>query len=325
MRRQIDGVVSYTDVVLAVHGGAGVLRKDVISDADQEQYLFHLAAALEAGYKKLTGGATAIDAVESAVRYLEDCPLFNAGKGAVLNELGKAELDAAVMDGKTRAAGAIACVKTVKNPVAAARAVMEKTEHVLLVGPGADQFAKETGLEIVDPQYFWTEKQQHRLEEEKQKSQKPHAHHVAPSPAPALSKYGTVGAVAVDAQKNLAAATSTGGTTNKKYGRVGDSPIIGSGTYADNETCAVSCTGHGEFFMRWVAGYDVSALIKYAKMSVVSAAELVINKTLKSVGGSGGLIALDADGNCALPFNSEGMFRGCVTKSGDIHVAIFGD
>lgn len=327
MRRQIDGVVSYTDVVLAVHGGAGVLRKDVITDTDEEQYLFHLAAALEAGYKKLTGGSTAIDAVEASVRYLEDCPLFNAGKGAVLNELGKAELDAAIMDGKTRAAGSIACVKTIKNPVTAARAVMEKTEHVLLVGPGAEEFAKDTGLEIVDPQYFWTEKQQLRLEEEQRnlQQQKKQQAQVAPMHAPVMSKYGTVGAVALDAQKNLAAATSTGGTTNKKYGRVGDSPVIGSGTYADNETCAISCTGHGEFFMRWVAGYDVSALIKYAKMNVVSAADLVINKTLRSVGGSGGLIALDANGNCALPFNTEGMFRGCVTKSGDIHVAIFAD
>lgn len=327
MRRQIDGVVSYTDVVLAVHGGAGVLRKEVITAADEEQFLFHLAAALEAGYKKLTAGSTAIDAVEASVRYLEDCPLFNAGKGAVLNELGKAELDAAIMDGKTRAAGSIACVKSIKNPVSAARAVMEKTDHVLLVGPGAEEFAKDAGLEIVDPQYFWTEKQQLRLEEEQQKlqQQKKQQAQVAPMHAPVLSKYGTVGAVALDAQKNLAAATSTGGTTNKKYGRVGDSPVIGSGTYADNETCAVSCTGHGEFFMRWVAGYDVSALIKYAKMNVVTAADLVINKTLRSVGGSGGLIALDANGNCALPFNTEGMFRGCVTKSGDIHVAIFAD
>jgi L-asparaginase / beta-aspartyl-peptidase len=325
MRKEVDGVVSYSDVVLAVHGGAGVLRQDVISDADQEQYLFHLAAALEAGYKKLTSGATSLDAVEAAVRYLEDCPLFNAGKGAVLNELGKAELDSAIMDGRTHAAGAVAGIKTVKNPVGAARAVMEKSEHVLLVGAGADQFAQERGLEIVDPSYFWTEKQQKRLEEVKKEAQQKAPQSHSPMHMPVLSKYGTVGAVAVDAQKNLAAATSTGGTTNKKYGRVGDSPLVGAGTYADNDTCAVSATGHGEYFIRWVAAYDVSALMKYAKLGLVQAADLVINKTLKSVGGSGGLIALDAAGNCALPFNSEGMFRGCVTKSGDIHVAIFGD
>lgn len=315
-------------MVLAIHGGAGVLRRDVITEADQEQYLFHLAAALEAGYKRLSRGGDALDAVESAVRYLEDCPLFNAGRGAVLNEVGKVELDSAIMDGKTRAAGAVAGVRTVKNPITAARAVMEKTNHVLLISDGADQFAKEVGLDIVDNQYFWTERRQKLLDEAKQeaKGKKGYQIDFSPmhaAPTPAISKYGTVGAVAVDADKNLAAGTSTGGTTNKKYGRVGDTPIIGSGTFADNDTCAVSCTGHGEFFIRWVAAHEVSSLIKYANKTVVEAAHEVINSTLKRVGGSGGLITLDAQGNCALPFNSEGMFRGCVTKSGDIHVAIF--
>lgn len=330
MRTEKNGIVSYTDVVLAIHGGAGVLRRDVITEADQEQYLFHLAAALEAGYKKLNRGAPALDAVETAVRYLEDCPLFNAGKGAVLNEQGRFELDAAIMDGKTRAAGAVAGVRTVKNPITLARAVMEKTNHVLLIADGADQFAKDAGVEIVDNQYFWTERRQKLLDEAKQEAKTKKGYQIDFSPmhappTPAISKYGTVGAVAVDTHKNLAAGTSTGGTTNKKYGRVGDSPIIGAGTFADNDTCAVSCTGHGEFFIRWSAAHEVSSLLRYAKKDVVEAANEVINNTLKTVGGSGGLIAMDAQGNCTLPFNTEGMFRGCVTRSGDIHVAIFGE
>lgn len=316
---------SYSDVVLAIHGGAGVLHRDVIGKEGEQEYLSHLTAALQVGYKTLSKGSSAIDAVEATVRYLEDCPLFNAGKGAVLNETGDAELDAAIMDGRTRAAGAVACIKTAKNPVSAARAVMERSEHVLLAGKGADEFARGMGLEIVDPKYFCTDRQLKKLQELHEQKQQiaPKGHQ--PNKAPALSKHGTVGAVAVDANRNLAAATSTGGTINKLLGRVGDSPMIGAGTYAENSTAAVSATGHGEYFIRWVAAYDVCALMKYAKLNLAEAANRVIHDTLATVNGSGGLIALDAAGNCALPFNTEGMFRGCVTKSGDIHVAIFGD
>jgi beta-aspartyl-peptidase (threonine type) len=324
MTQPLSNRETYSDIVLAVHGGAGVLSEEVISQADQEQYFFHLAAALDAGYKSLQRTQSALDGVETAVRYLEDCPLFNAGKGAVLNENGEAELDSAIMDGRTRAAGAIACVKRVRNPITCARAVMERTEHVLLAGEGADEFAVEAGLEIVDPHYFWTERRSKELEKLHQQLHKerqvPQVH--APN-SPTVSKYGTVGAVALDAEGNLAAATSTGGMLNKKFGRIGDSPVLGAGTYADNEAAAISCTGHGEFFIRWVAAYEVCALMKYKKLSLSDAAHQVINETLANVKGSGGLIALDAQGNCALPFNSEGMFRGCVTRSGEIKVAIF--
>lgn len=316
---------TFTDIVLAIHGGAGVLRREVINRDAEQQYLFHLASALEAGYKLLSRGRTALDGVEAAVRYLEDCPLFNAGKGSVLNEQGVAELDAAIMDGRTRAAGAVASVTCIRNPILAARAVMERSEHVLLAGQGAEEFADNMGLEKVDPSYFITERQAEQLNEHRrqQKLDAPRGHQ--PNHAPVLSKYGTVGAVAVDSERNLAAATSTGGTINKLRGRIGDSPLIGAGTYAENDTCAVSGTGHGEYFIRWVAAYDVSALMKYARLTLQEAANQVIHETLQPVNGQGGLIAIDADGNCALPYNSEGMFRGCVTKSGDIHVAIFSD
>ncbi len=313
---------SFSDVVLAIHGGAQVLRRDVMSGEVEQRYLFHLAAALETGFKVLQKGGSAVDGVESAVRYLEDCPVFNSGKGAVLNINGHVELDAAIMDGRTKAAGSVACIRTVKNPISAARAVMEKSEHVLLAGPGADEFAQECGLEIVDAEYFHTDHQQQKLQEfQKAQQQAPQA--FAAQSLPVLSKYGTVGAVALDKDHNLAAATSTGGIINKLRGRIGDSPLIGAGTYADNETCAVSATGHGEFFIRWVAAYDISAMMKYAGLDVVVAADKVINEKLKQVNGSGGVIALDAHGTCALPFNSEGMFRGCVTSNGDIRVFIF--
>lgn len=317
---------TYTDIVLAIHGGAGVLRKEVISETDAEEYLKHLTAALQSGYSVLRGegriGGSALDAVEAAVSYLEDCPLFNAGRGCVLNEEGEPELDAAIMDGATKSAGAVACVKTVRNPITAARAVMEQSQHVLLAGTGADEFAKECDLQIVSPEYFRTERQTKALE--RSKKEEASRNGISPNRMPALSKHGTVGAVAVDAGRNLAAATSTGGTINKLNGRIGDSPLIGAGTYAENATCAVSATGHGEYFMRWVAAYEVSALMKYAGLDLHHAANRVINETLKSVGGEGGLIALDAQGNCALPFNTEGMFRGCITRDGRAHVAIFG-
>jgi len=314
---------TFSDIVLAVHGGAGLLSRDDISADSEKQYIKHLQNALKAGYALLKKGKSSLDAVEASVRYLEDCPLFNAGRGAVFTCDGKNELDASIMDGKTLSAGAVAAVHTVKNPISAARAVMEQTEHVLLAGKGAERFAKTSGLEIVDPSYFYTEERWQQLQRMRRSRKK------EVEERPVLQrgsrKYGTVGAVALDRRGNLAAATSTGGTMNKRFGRVGDSPIIGAGTYADNATCAVSSTGHGEYFIRAVAAYDVCALMKYKKMSLSKAAEHVVHETLLKLGGSGGLIAIDAKGNCALPFNSAGMFRGCVTADGNLYAAIYGE
>ena len=334
---------SFKNIALAVHGGAGVMSRSSMSEADEKRYLKHLEGALKAGYKALREHGSSLDAVEEAVRYLEDCPIFNAGKGAVFTHEGKNELDAAIMDGCDCMAGAVAAVTNIKNPITAARAVMEQSPHVLLVGKGAEQFARQFGLEMTDPAYFHTAHQWKHLQQVlAEAAEDEHAVRVAAripvngkstskskpankrTPA-ALKKFGTVGAVAVDEDGHLAAATSTGGTVNKQYGRVGDSPLIGSGTYADNHTCAVSTTGHGEFFMRYVAAYDVSALMKYAKMSLPDAAIHVVHDTLLQAGGEGGLIAIDRKGNCALPFNSPGMFRGCISKKGELHLGIYGD
>jgi L-asparaginase / beta-aspartyl-peptidase len=327
---------TFADVVIAVHGGAGEVNRRNINEVGEREYVKHLQEALKAGFELVKKGKSALDAVETAVRYLEDCPLFNAGHGAVFTCDGKNELDAAIMDGKNRAAGAVASVHTLKNPISAARAVMEKTEHVLLVGKGAERFASAAGLEIVEPSYFRTEKRWQQWQDIVTNS------HNGKEERPVLEfaigdeeegtaelepsrKHGTVGAVALDKKGNLAAATSTGGMVNKRYGRVGDSPIIGAGTYADNATCAISATGHGEYFMRAVAAYEVAALMKYKRLSLARAAQAVVGETLVEMGGSGGLIALDAAGNCAIPFNTDGMFRGCVTRSGTVYAAIFGE
>lgn len=305
----------FTRIVLAIHGGAGVMSREKMSKAEEQEHLESLSDALRAGYEKLQESGNSLDAVEAAVRYLEDCPLFNAGRGAVFNHDGRIDLDAAIMDGATRRAGAVAAVRTICNPVSAARAVMEKSPHVMLIGQGAEDFADTVGLKLVNPEYFVTPKQMREYEEALDTERQGRA--VTPK------KLGTVGAVARDADGNLAAATSTGGTLNKRWGRVGDSPIIGAGTYAENDTCAVSGTGHGEYFMRLVVAHDVSSRIKYRGDSLLKAARGVIHEALTGLGGEGGLIALDARGHCALPFNSEGMYRGCVTADGDIHVAIF--
>jgi beta-aspartyl-peptidase (threonine type) len=250
------------------------------------------------------------------IKIFEDSPLFNAGKGAVFNDEGKNELDAAIMDGKTIKAGAVAGVTTVKNPITAARAVMEKTNHVMLTGAGADKFAKEAGLVIVDPSYFFDQKRWDQYLKGKNKSN-------GKDTNPINTKHGTVGAVALDIYGNLAAGTSTGGLSNKKYGRVGDSPIIGAGTYANNKTCAVSCTGTGEYFIRNVVAYDMSALMEYKGYSVQKAADYIINEKLKAQGGDGGLIALDAAGNFTMTFNTEGMFRGYANSNGEVKVMMF--
>ncbi|MGE8655308.1 MAG: isoaspartyl peptidase/L-asparaginase family protein [Achromobacter sp.] len=308
--------------VIAIHGGAGAMSRAAMSPEKEQEYLSALESILTAGQAVLARGGSALDAVTEAVRLLEDCPLFNAGHGAVFTSAGTHELDAAIMDGATLRSGAIANVHCVRNPVLAARAVMETSKHVLFVGEGAEAFARDAGLEIVDPSYFSTEaRREQLLRVQRETPEAAVLDHdgqamVArgqPAPADPLDadkKFGTVGAVAVDAQGNLAAATSTGGITNKQVGRVGDAPLIGAGTYASNQTCAVSTTGTGEMFIRMVAAYDVAAQMEYCGASLETAANRVVMEKLPTIGGKGGLVAVDAQGNVALPFNTEGMYRG---------------
>lgn len=296
------------DVVLAIHGGTGVARKDLTPEKEK-QVRAALQASLTAGWERLRKGGTALDAVETAVLVLEDSPHFNAGKGAVFTFDGKNELDASIMDGKLRRAGAVAGLQTVKNPVRAARAVMEKSEHVFLVGTGADAFAKAQGLEIVDPSYFRTDERWKELEAKRKKK----------------GEWGTVGAVALDGAGNLAAATSTGGMTGKRWGRVGDSPIVGAGTWAENETCAVSATGHGEYFIRIGVAHDIAARLRYAKQTLGTAVEAVIQDTLKKMGGEGGVVSLDPQGHYASSHHSDGLYRGWITKEGTAQVRLYRD
>jgi beta-aspartyl-peptidase (threonine type) len=291
-----DKKPSSPEYVLVIHGGAGTMDKKDFTAELEKAYLDKLTEALDTGGTILERGGTALDAVMACVVLLEDSPLFNAGKGAVFSEIGENEMDAAIMNGKDLSAGAVAGVRTIKNPILAARKVMEESNHVLLVKDGAEKFASEHGVEIVDPSYFFEERRWDAL----MKAQ----------------KHGTVGAVALDKSGNLAAATSTGGMTNKMTGRVGDSPIIGAGTYANNKTCAVSATGHGEYFMRYTVAHDISALMEYRNMTLTDAAyEVVFNKLLP-VGGTGGVIAVDKDGNYSMTFNTSGMFRGVSTSTG---------
>jgi len=301
-------------ITLIIHGGAGNISRTNGTPEKEKAYQEGLQAALAAGYAVLEKGGTSLDAVETAVRIMEDSPLFNAGRGAVFTADGRNELDAAIMDGATLKAGSVAGVSTIKNPVTAARAVMEQSEHVMLIGNGAEKFAQEKKLEIVSPEYFYTEPRFKQLQKirETEKPQLDHHSDTTGSTLPIISegkKFGTVGAVALDKFGNLAAATSTGGMTNKRYGRVGDVPIIGAGTYANNQTCAVSATGHGEYFIRYTVAHDVSALMAYKGKTVGKAAEKVVMEKLVKAGGEGGLIALDQKGNMAMPFNSGGMFR----------------
>jgi len=303
--------------VLVIHGGAGVIARDVTPEREKAVRAA-LQRALESGYAQLKAGKPALDAVTAAITILEDDPLFNAGKGAVFNHDGKNELDAAIMDGSTLRAGSIANVHRVKNPILLARAVMEQSPHVMMVGDGAEQFAKSVGIELVAPGYFHTDERwrqlQSALKEEREKT-------VAPAKAP---HHGTVGAVALDTQGHLAAGTSTGGMTNKRYGRVGDSPIIGAGTYA-NAKCAVSATGWGEYYIRANAAHDICARVEYGGKPLAQAAKEVVMDVIPKLGGDGGVIALDADGNFAMPFNTEGMYRGWIDKNGKIHIAIFAE
>lgn len=323
-----DDSIHQDKYVMVIHGGAGTILKKNMTPQKEAAYKAGLEAALQAGYKAIQSGKSSLDAVEAAIRVLEDNPLFNAGKGAVFTHDGRNEMDAAIMNGRTLEAGSVAGVSTIRNPITAARAVMEKSEHVMLTGRGAEQFAKEAGLEIVDPSYFRTQERwkglQKALREDSIRSKLDHSY----QPAGKLgvenidNKFGTVGAVALDKAGNLAAGTSTGGMTNKKYGRVGDAPIIGAGTYANNSTVAISCTGWGEFFIRSVVAHDLSALMEYKGLTVQEAGKAVIAK-VGTLGGNGGLIALDKEGHAALPFNTEGMYRGMVTADGKITIEIY--
>jgi len=301
---------------LVIHGGAGNITPANLPAEKASEFNAKLTEVLRHGDSILKAGGTSLDAVESCVRMMEDCPLFNAGKGAVFNAEGKNEMDAAIMDGETGLAGAVAGVTTIRNPITAARAVMGKSNHVMLSGKGAETFASEQGLEIVSPDYFFTQSRWDAYLKAKAN---------ADSMDNMDKKHGTVGCMAVDKYGNLAAATSTGGMTLKKYGRIGDTPVIGAGTYADNNTCAVSATGHGEFFIRNVVAYDVAAIMKYKGSTLAEAANEVVMIKLKNQGGIGGIIAVDKNGNIAMPFNTSGMFRGFVKSDGEIKVKMFSE
>jgi beta-aspartyl-peptidase (threonine type) len=302
-------------IAIAIHGGAGTILQSTMTAAKEKKYKTALQQAVRAGYQVLSKGGTSLDAVEKAVQMLENCPLFNAGKGSVFNSNGTHEMDAAIMEGKELRAGAVCGVTGIKNPVSLAKQVMLKTEHVLLMGDGALQFAKDIGANIQPEKYFYNTFRYNQWQDIKGTNQIALDH--------TEKKFGTVGAVALDSFGTLAAATSTGGMTNKKYGRIGDSPIIGAGTYANNSTCAISCTGHGEWFIKKVVAYDIACLMEYKNMSLAAACKEVVNKKLIAIGGEGGLIAIDKKGNIALPFNSQGMYRACIDVHGTEKVLIY--
>ncbi|MBC8753050.1 isoaspartyl peptidase/L-asparaginase [Kordia sp. YSTF-M3] len=305
-------------ISIAIHGGAGTLVKGMMTPELETQYKAALQKALDAGYALLAEGKSAVEAVEKAVILLEDSHLFNAGKGSVFTAVGTHEMDAAIMEGKTLNAGAVSLITGIKNPVSLARDVMDKSEHVFMAGEGAMHFAKIHGYALEDPSYFYDELRHSQWQEIKDTDSFQLDHSVKKD-----SKFGTVGAVACDKDGNIAAATSTGGMTNKRFGRVGDSPMIGAGNYANNETCAVSCTGSGEYFIRGVVAYDVSSLMEHKEYSLEKAADIVINERILKLGGDGGLIAVDAKGNIAMPFNTEGMYRACKSSNGTEEVSIY--
>ena len=305
-------------LALAIQGGAGTIVRAAMSTEREAAYRAGLQEALLGGWRVLQEGGAALDAVERAVCVLEDNMLFNAGRGAVFTHDERHEMDAAIMSGEDLRAGAVAAVEGVKNPIRLARRVMEETEHVLLCGSGAEEFGRAAGCEFAPPEYFYNEFRHEQFLEARR------ANEVRMDHTP-VKKFGTVGAVARDAAGHLAAATSTGGMTNKRYGRIGDTAIIGAGVYADDRACAVSCTGHGEYFMRAVVAYDVACLMKYKGLTLAEACAEVVGVTLREMGGEGGLVAVDALGNVALPFNSEGMYRAWITSAHAAQVAIYGD
>jgi len=295
---------------MAIHGGAGTILKENMTPELESQYEEKLTEALQAGARVLRSGGSSLDAVTAAIQVMENSPLFNAGKGAVFTAEGTNEMDASIMEGSNLMAGAVSGVKHIKNPILAARAVMEHSPHVMLIGLGAEEFAHNQGIELVDSTYFFTQKRWESYLKAKQKAQN--------------EKYGTCGAVALDQHGNLAAGTSTGGMTYKMKGRVGDSPVIGAGTYADNNSCAVSATGHGEYFIRNVVAFQVGSLMKYKNLTLNQAAHFVIDEILQPGAGDGGIIAIDTLGNISMPFNTAGMYRGSVTSEQEAQVAIYG-
>ncbi|MCD2422345.1 isoaspartyl peptidase/L-asparaginase [Niabella pedocola] len=324
------GTTGATKYVMVIHGGAGTIEKQFMTPEKEKAYTDALTKALQNGYQLIKEGKPSMDAVQAAINVMEDSPLFNAGKGAVFTHDGKNELDASVMDGQTLKAGAVAGITTIKNPINAARAVMEKSEHVMMVGRGAEQFAAANGCDTVPPSYFFTQERWDQLQRTIKEEEKGRAAFNDVDPRKSRiygisekdKKFGTVGAVALDKNGNLAAGTSTGGMTNKKYGRVGDSPIIGAGTYCSNATAGISCTGWGEYYIREVAANRMSSLIELKKLSVQEAAKQVIAEIGK-MGGDGGIIGLDRSGKVAMEFNTSGMYRGTVDENGKITIHIY--
>jgi beta-aspartyl-peptidase (threonine type) len=305
---------------IAIHGGAGTILRSSMTAEKELSYKKALEDAITSGETILLKGGRSIDAVEAAIRTLEDNPLFNAGKGSVFTNEGKHEMDASLMNGKDLTAGAVAGVQNIKNPISLARGVMDKSEHVFMAGLGAQEFARKINAEFMPDDYFFVQMRYDQLQQAKESDTMILDHTVDKE-----KKFGTVGCVALDTHGNLAAGTSTGGMTNKKHGRVGDTPIIGAGTYANNKTCAVSCTGHGEFFIRSVVAYDISCLMEYKGLSLKKACDIVVMDKLVKIGGEGGLIALDAKGNIELPFNSEGMYRASKKEGEEMFIGIYKD
>ncbi|MFD1218110.1 isoaspartyl peptidase/L-asparaginase family protein [Microbulbifer celer] len=314
---------------IAIHGGAGTIEKSSLTPEQETAYRDKLEEALNAGYAVLDEGGDSLDAVVAAINVMENSPLFNAGKGAVYTYDGTHELDASIMDGRTREAGAVAGVKRIANPINLARMVMEDSPFVMLSGAGAEEFAKSRSVRMVDNKTFDTERRRKQLDKAREKldreNKQDNDYKASVEALPISSRVGTVGAVALDRHGNLAAGTSTGGMTAKRYGRIGDSPVIGAGTFADNRSCAVSATGHGEYFIRYNVAADICARVQYQGQPAAAAAEEVIHKVLLPVGGTGGVIVLDADGNIAMPFNTEGMYRGSRSSGGAANTAIFKD
>lgn len=307
---------------IAIHGGAGTILRTLMTPEKEARYMAALNEAIDAGHSILQKGGTSIDAVEAAVISLENFPLFNAGKGAVFTNKGTHEMDASIMDGATLEAGAVSGVSHIQNPIVLARTIKDKSDHVFLCGTEAEAFAKEMNIPFQPDAYFYEEGRYQQWQEVKDTDGYQLDHTIKNGEG---KKFGTVGAVALDQYGNIASATSTGGMTNKRYGRVGDSPIIGAGTYANNKTCAVSCTGHGEFFIRAVVAYDISCLIEYKGYSLKQACDFVVKDKLVKLGGEGGLIAIDAKGNIELPFNSEGMYRAWKKENAETQIKIYED
>ncbi|MFD2517266.1 isoaspartyl peptidase/L-asparaginase family protein [Salinimicrobium flavum] len=313
---------------IVIHGGAGTILKENMSDSLEQEYRAKMEEAIRTGHQILANGGTALEAVQRTINIMEDSPLFNAGKGAVFTNAGTNELDASIMDGETLNAGAVAGVTTIKNPINLAYEVMVNSEHVMLGGKGAEEFGQQQGIETVDPQYFFTENRYKSLQRirDKEKTELDHDGKTAfADPFIKDSKFGTVGCAALDKNGNLAAGTSTGGMTNKRWGRIGDAPIIGAGTYANNATCAVSSTGWGEFFIRGMVAHDISALMEYKGLSLQEAARVVIQEKIPALGGDGGIVAIDHEGNVAMEFNTAGMYRAKMNKNGELEIGIYGE